>query len=119
MKVLKRALLPLIVVFTFLVSASFAADNNTAKNPIILDVRTDAEWAAGHLEGAVLIPYQRVGEEIAKVVSDKDEKIYLYCRSGRRAGVAVATLEKSGYKNLVNLKTVENASRVLDRAVIK
>lgn len=109
----------MILVFAFLVSASFAAANDSAKNPIILDVRTDAEWAAGHLEGAVLIPYERVGEEIAKVVSDKDEKIYLYCRSGRRAGIAMATLEKSGYKNLVNLKTVENASKVLDRAVVK
>lgn len=119
MKLLKTTLLPMIIALSFLVSASFAAANDSGKSPLIIDVRTDAEWAVGHLDGAVLIPYQRIGDAIAKVVADKDETIYLYCRTGRRSSIAEATLERSGYKNLINLKTLENASKVLNRAVIK
>jgi phage shock protein E len=120
-KMLNTRLLPMILMFAMLVSVVYAtdnADNGSGKRPVIIDVRTEAEWTAGHLEGAVLIPYERIGDEIAKVVADKDEKIYLYCRTGRRTGIAAETLKKAGYEKLINLQTVENASKVLHREII-
>jgi phage shock protein E len=119
MKILKTTLLLIILMPAMLVSGVYATENGPGKRPIIIDVRTEAEWAAGHLDGAVLIPYERIGDEISKVTANKNETIYLYCRTGRRTGIAEKTLKKAGYANPINLETVENASKVLNRAVVK
>jgi phage shock protein E len=86
--------------------------------PIVIDVRTVQEWNNGHLEGAVLIPYDQIDEKIGAVVKDKSQKIYLYCRSGHRAGIAKESLEKLGYKDIINLGSVEDAAKNLKRKVI-
>ncbi len=119
MKILKTMLLPMALVLALLVSAVSAIENSSGTRSVIIDVRTEAEWAAGHLEGAVLIPYERIGNEISKVVTDKKDTVYLYCRTGRRTGIAYETLKKAGYENLINLESVENASKVLNRGVVK
>lgn len=119
MKILKTMVLPIVLVLATLVSAAYAAENNSATVPIIIDVRTEAEWAAGHLDGAVLIPYEQIGGAISTVTVEKKDPIYLYCRSGRRTGIAYETLKKAGYENLINLETLENAAKVLNRAVVK
>lgn len=77
-----------------------------------IDVRTGAEFAAGHLEGAVNIPHDRIGTVIGGVVPDKDREIRLYCRSGRRSGIALKTLKELGYTNVIN----EGAYKKLRRA---
>lgn len=118
-KILKTMLLPMALVLALLVPAVSAIDNSSGPRSVIIDVRTEAEWAAGHLEGAVLIPYERIGNEISKVVTDKKDTVYLYCRTGRRTGIADATLKKAGYENLINLETLENAAKVLNRRVVK
>ena len=118
MKMLKT-MMPILLVLAMLVSAAFAGEKDSGKGPIIIDVRTEAEWTGGHLEGAVLIPHEQIGEGIILVTADKKSQIYLYCRSGRRSAIAVDTLKKAGYENLINLETVENASKVLDRSVVK
>ncbi|MBU1566262.1 MAG: rhodanese-like domain-containing protein [Proteobacteria bacterium] len=119
MKMLKTMLLPILLIAAILVPAVYAVESSTGNSPVIIDVRTEAEWAAGHLDGAVLIPYERIGAEISKVAADKKETIFLYCRTGRRSGIAEETLKNAGYHNLTNLKTVENASKVLSRDVVK
>jgi phage shock protein E len=118
MKMLKTVM-PIVLMLVMLVTAAFAGDKDTAKGPIIIDVRTAAEWTTGHLEGAVRIPYEQIGDGINLVTTDKKSKIYLYCRSGRRSAIAVDTLKKAGYENLINLESVENASKVLNRSVVK
>jgi phage shock protein E len=67
-----------------------------------IDVRTVAEYNAGHLEGAVNIPHGKIANEIAGLTQDKNAEIYLYCRSGGRAGKALNTLEKLGYTQVAN-----------------
>jgi phage shock protein E len=119
MKKITTILLTMAFMLVTLVSTASARENEAGKDPIIIDVRTEAEWTAGHLEGAVLIPYERIGEEIAKTTTDKTSKIYLYCRTGRRTGIAVETLKRTGYENLVNLETVDNAAKVLHRSIVK
>lgn len=123
LKILKTMVLPIVFVLAILVSAVYATESENKNNSgtdgaIIIDVRTEAEWTAGHLDGAILIPYERIGDEIATVAVGKKDTIYLYCRSGRRSKIAEDTLEKAGYENLINLKTLENAAKVLNRAVV-
>lgn len=90
-----------------------------AAQSVWIDVRTPEEYAAGHVPLALNIPYEQIGDEIGKVTHDKDANIYLYCRSGHRAGIAKDTLEKDGYKHVVNLGGLENAQDVAAQATLK
>jgi phage shock protein E len=108
----------LTIVLGVLAAAAFAAGNGNAA-PLVIDVRTEAEWNEGHVEGAVLIPYDRIEEGITAVAPDKNSKIHLYCRSGRRTGIAIETLKKAGYQNLINLGTVEEAAREMHKLIVK
>jgi len=74
-----------------------------------VDVRTAEEYQSGHVDVAVNIPYEEVGTRIGEVTDDKEAVIYLYCRSGRRSGVALDTLKQAGYTNVINLGSLENA----------
>jgi phage shock protein E len=96
-------------------SATFGKDSAM---PIVIDVRTVQEWDDGHLESAVLVPYDQIGEKIGTVVKDKSQKIYLYCRTGHRASIAKKALEKLGYKDIINLGSLEDAAKTLKRKVI-
>jgi len=115
---MKKVLIALIVVgLVFgMGSLSFSADMT---KPLIIDVRTETEWKSGHLEGAVLIPYEQIGEKIGPVAKDKTKRIYLYCRTGRRSNIANETLDKLGYKDVINLKTLENAAEVMKLKTVK
>ena len=63
--------------------------------PIILDVRSQAEYDAGHVPGAVLIPHDQLAARLAEL--DRDRWVLVYCKSGRRAGIAEDVLVKSGF----------------------
>ena len=82
----------------------------------VIDVRTEAEWKTGHLEGALHIEWQ----DILKVPSDiqKDEEIFLYCRSGNRSGKATKILLEAGYVNAKNAGGILNASELLNIKII-
>ena len=73
--------------------------NNTA---LLIDVREPDEFAVGHAENAKNIPLGDI-EEGKLTEATKTVKIYVYCRSGKRAGVAKTALEKQGYTNVENL----------------
>jgi len=71
--------------------------------PIIIDVRTAAEYAVGHIEGAVNIPLDEIGARIRMLPDvDEDSPILLYCRVGARSAVAQAILEEQGYTRVPN-----------------
>ncbi|WP_118777520.1 rhodanese-like domain-containing protein [Haemophilus haemolyticus] len=69
---------------------------------IWIDVRSAEEFNSGHLQNAVNIPHDQIIEGIKVVSSDKNAPINLYCRSGRRAEVALNELKKAGYTNVTN-----------------
>jgi phage shock protein E len=69
--------------------------------PYVLDVRTPEEYVAGHVPGAVNIPHDKLASRIAEVPKDRD--VVLYCRSGRRAGLAAEVLAAGGYTRLEHL----------------
>ncbi len=79
----------------------------TKNNALLLDVRTDQEFAAGHLEGARQIPHDQVEARMSEVVEavggDKSKPVVVYCRSGRRSQLAKETLEARGFTQVVNL----------------
>jgi rhodanese-related sulfurtransferase len=68
--------------------AAFAALIDTAETGLLLDVRTDREFAMGHIRGAAQIDFYRddFREELAKL--DPNVPVYVYCRSGNRSGQA-------------------------------
>ena len=67
---------------------------------IILDVRTDEEFAEGHIPGAVLIPDYEVAERAEAELPDKGQLILVYCRSGNRSKKASDVLVSLGYTNV-------------------
>lgn len=71
------------------------------KNYIILDVRTQEEFDAGHIPGAVLIPDYEIQQRAQKELTDKNQLILVYCRSGRRSKLASQSLADMGYTNVV------------------
>jgi phage shock protein E len=97
-------------------SSSFGAEG---EKPLVIDVRTEAEWNDGHMEGAILIPYDVIGAKIAAVAKDKTKRIYVYCRTGRRSQIAKEALEKLGYKDVKNLGSLEDAAKTLKRKIVK
>ena len=67
---------------------------------IILDVRTPAEFASGHIEGAVNIPVETIGKEPPEGLSDLDATILVYCRSGNRSATASKALVSMGFSEV-------------------
>ncbi len=67
-----------------------------------IDVRTPEEFKEGHLQDAVNIPVDQITANIARVAPNKNAPVNLYCRSGRRAEVALQELRKMGYTNVTN-----------------
>lgn len=67
---------------------------------VIVDVRRQDEYEAGHIPGAVLIPNESIGTEPPEKLPDKEQIILIYCRSGRRSKEAAEKLAKMGYTNV-------------------
>lgn len=79
-----------------------AMDNR--ENFVILDVRTRDEYQEGHIKGSILLPVDEVKEKVTKILSDKDQKLYIYCRSGGRSAKAASEMKKLGYTNVHNMQ---------------
>jgi phage shock protein E len=104
----------------FVLSLTACADDSIdvkqwAVTGVIIDTRTIDEWNSGHIEGATLIPFDIIGPNISKVAATNETPILLYCRSGRRAGVAEETLRNLGYTNVINLGGMSAAKKALGK----
>ena len=86
------------------ITASVLAERVEAGNaPIILDVRSEAEYADGHIPGALNIPYDQLEERIAEIPGARSDEIVVHCKSGRRAGLAEVTLREAGFTEVRDL----------------
>lgn len=108
-------LMIILLFFIFFIPRSFSKDitvdelkrlleerKNGKEKFILIDVRTEEEHKEGHIPGTDLnIPHDKI-EDINNIVRDKQTKLILYCRSGRRSEIAKETLKKLGYKNVIN-----------------
>jgi rhodanese-related sulfurtransferase len=87
---------------------------NGVKPAAIIDVRTPEEFVTGHIEGALNIPYEQIGQGILSVKGiNKESPILVYCRSGRRSAIAKAALERLGYRQIINGGGMENLAQQL------
>ncbi len=73
---------------------------DTESDYIIIDARTQEEFAEGHINGAILIPEYEIATRAEKELPDKEQLILVYCRSGRRSKIASEELVKLGYTNV-------------------
>jgi rhodanese-related sulfurtransferase len=80
------------------------ADGAYQDNVLLLDVRTDGEFAGGHLEGATQIDYSKSNFEAKIKELDRDQPVYVYCRSGNRSGRAARIMKGLGFKEVYNLE---------------
>ena len=99
------------------VMSNGAAQLTTA--PIIIDTRSPDEYAGGHLDGALSMPYDTIGGMIEAKVPDKNTPIVLYCRSGHRAEIAQKTLSTMNYTKVENLGGMQTAADRLKKDVVK
>jgi rhodanese-related sulfurtransferase len=87
------------------ISSHQLADYQSAKDDfVLLDIRTEAEYKAGHIRGARWFPRGKLEYYIQEVVKNPDSKIVLYCRTGGRSALATLTLKDMGYTNVVDLE---------------
>ena len=73
---------------------------DTEEGYVILDVRTQEEYDQGHIPGAIVISHEEIAEKADEVLTDKDQLILVYCRSGRRSKIAAEALVELGYTNI-------------------
>jgi phage shock protein E len=83
-------------------AGSAASSQPSASKPVYVDVRTAEEYASGHVAGAIHIPYDEMPARWQELESYRDSSLVLYCRSGRRSGIAIDVLEEKGFKKLEN-----------------
>ena len=102
-----RVRLTSFILMFLLAFSTFAWSNDI----LWIDVRTAEEYSQWHVPGAVNIPYEEIAGRIGEVTLDKNALIYLYCRSGRRSGIALDTLSEAGFTNAFNIGGLEDANR--------
>jgi len=105
-------LILLILLTGFAVNHVLAGSGNTEaarqawpmieQGTLLIDVRTSGEFAQGHIDGALNIPWEQTSQLLSAIGDDKQRPVVVYCRSGNRSGKAKAVLEKQGYTNVFN-----------------
>ncbi|WP_425424911.1 rhodanese-like domain-containing protein [Shewanella insulae] len=112
-KMLSKSIISLMALLFVAIMGVSAPSYGEEKNPkvawehiqqgaMVVDVRTPEEFAEGHLKNAINIPFENIAEEFTKRNIAKDQSVVLYCRSGRRSGIAQESLIKLGYSNTYN-----------------
>ncbi len=86
------------------------------EDALLLDVRSQSEFDAGHAQGAVLVPHTEVPQRIAEIEKlqdgDKQRPIVVYCRSGHRAGIAKQSLIDAGFTQVTNVGGLDDYQSV-------
>jgi len=74
---------------------------DSEENYVILDVRTEEEYKEQHIKNAILIPHTEIEQRAEKELTDKNQLIFVYCRSGNRSKTASKILAQLGYTNVM------------------
>lgn len=70
---------------------------------LLVDVREDREWEAGHARGAVHLGRGVIERDVEKAIPDKDAEIILYCGGGFRSALTADSLQRMGYSNVLSM----------------
>ncbi|MGF1523631.1 MAG: rhodanese-like domain-containing protein [Leptolyngbyaceae cyanobacterium] len=76
----------------------------TPQAPLILDVRSEAEYQAGHIPGAINMPYREVPNRLSEIAEFTGRELVVYCEAGVRAGIAELALEQAGFEHVRHLE---------------
>lgn len=79
------------------------AQRRMEEGALLIDVREDGEWEAGHARGAVHIGKGVIERDIEQKIPDADAEIILYCGGGFRSTLAASSLQKMGYRNVASM----------------
>lgn len=82
---------------------------------ILLDVRRLDEFEEGHIPGAINIPNESIGTEEIAELPDKNQTIYVYCRSGNRSKQASQKLVELGYTNVIEFGGIIDYSGKIEK----
>lgn len=100
-------------------AAPAARAATTTLDAIIIDVRTPEEFAAGHLDGAILVDIQNPSFDSKIAALEASADYIVYCRSGNRSAQAVERMRAAGFSNLTDLGSLENASAVTGVDIVR
>lgn len=84
------------------------------RGALVIDVRTAAEYEAGHLNSAINIPLDQLNSRIREIEPDPNRPILLHCESGARSEAAVQILRKMGYQHVLNVGSFARARSMLE-----
>lgn len=70
---------------------------------LILDVRTDEEFEDGHIDGAILIPANKLPFRYEEILDYEDKPVLVYCQTGGRSPMATNFLEENGFSDIYHL----------------
>lgn len=126
---ISRVAMAVVVVSTLGLSACSSSDADSSSDTSIatlelvpagnvIDVRTAAEFAEGHVQGARNLDIQNGDFEAALVDLDKSLSYSVYCRSGNRSAAAVEIMRNAGFTNVVDLGSKEDAARTLALPIV-
>lgn len=93
---------------------ALAARIADATAPVILDVRSEQEFASGHVPGAINVPHDQLSDRLASLGLAPDAEVVVYCESGRRAGRVEDELRQAGYSAVRHLEGDMGAWRTSD-----
>jgi len=81
-----------------------AAHLESGEAPLVLDVRTPAEYRDGHVPGAVNVPHRELEDRLPELDLPPDREIVVYCEAGPRAAAAGETLREAGFSEVLHLE---------------
>ena len=120
MRALRTAFLTLSLILAVFSSCSLfpsdsvkSASSEIKNGALVLDVRSTNEFEEAHIEGAINIPHNQIANRISEISGSKDQSIVVYCRSGRRAGIAEQALQAAGYTKVLNAGGYAGLKRAL------
>lgn len=102
----------LVILTAWLISPAMAGSGNREaarqawpmieNGALLIDVRTKGEFNAGHIEGAINIPFEKTSALVSAIGPDKQRPVVVYCRSGNRSGKSKRQLDALGYTAIYN-----------------
>lgn len=86
-----------------------------AEGALLIDVRSPAEFAGGHLPKAINLPLDRLADELPRIAPDLSRPLLLHCQSGVRSASAASRAKALGYQTALNLGSYARAASIVGR----
>lgn len=124
---MKKIIALTLAVFSSLAYADYSGEwdqptvltKGTQGEALIIDVRSPGEYAEGHVPNAINIPHSDIDSHLSKLDGYKNKDIVIYCRSGKRAGIAEGILSEKGFTQIYHLKGDMNGWKAANMKIEK